>query len=425
MCLDTSPYATVCCGRRAGKSEGIARWALAMEGAKERAPVLLFAPTRATVKRIFWKPLCDIIRALDLPLAPRESTLTFRRGGYDRIYLTGCDNQTEIGKMRGGPGGWGAVAGDEAQLFPGYLEQLVDESLVPALMDSDGLLRLSGSPGPVPIGYFHSVIQSPEWSHHAWTPWENPHVNAQKLLDRELKRRGITSDHPSIQREFFGRWAHDAAALVFSWSEANHYEALPLLTDFVLGVDLGFDDADAIAVLGWSKHAPELYLVAEHVLAKQTITQLTDKLRHMVELYRPLATVIDTGGLGKKIAEEIQRRTGIPLQAADKVRKLEHIELLNDALRTSRVRAKRGSRFAQDALRVEWDRSNPEAPKISDRLHSDICDAVLYAYVRALHWLHEPAPAPLDQADEQEQIDEEYELEAARERGEMDEPVGW
>ena len=53
--------------------------------------------------------------------------------------------------------------------------------------------------------------------------------------------------------------------------------------------------------------------------------------------------------------------------------------------------ARSDSRFAADALLVEWDRTNPEKPRIGDRFHSDICDAVLYAYRRALHWLHEPA----------------------------------
>ena len=42
---------------------------------------------------------------------------------------------------------------------------------------------------------------------------------------------------------------------------------------------------------------------------------------------------------------------------------------------------------------VEWDRTNPEKPVISSRFHSDIADAVLYAFRRCLHWLHVPEPA--------------------------------
>jgi hypothetical protein len=42
----------------------------------------------------------------------------------------------------------------------------------------------------------------------------------------------------------------------------------------------------------------------------------------------------------------------------------------------------------------EWDRSNPEKPEISDKYHSDVCDAVLYAFRESLHWLHVPPAAP-------------------------------
>jgi hypothetical protein len=42
---------------------------------------------------------------------------------------------------------------------------------------------------------------------------------------------------------------------------------------------------------------------------------------------------------------------------------------------------------------VEWDKSNPEKPKISERFHSDVLDAALYAYMRCLEWLYEP-PKP-------------------------------
>ena len=42
---------------------------------------------------------------------------------------------------------------------------------------------------------------------------------------------------------------------------------------------------------------------------------------------------------------------------------------------------------------VQWDKDskirNPERPKISDTYHSDICDAVLYAWRECRHYLSE------------------------------------
>ena len=65
---------------------------------------------------------------------------------------------------------------------------------------------------------------------------------------------------------------------------------------------------------------------------------------------------------------------------------------------------------------VEWDRRNPEKPKISDRFHSDICDAVLYAYRRCLQWLHVAAPAPAPRINSPEWI----QLERARQESEFE-----
>jgi hypothetical protein len=61
-------------------------------------------------------------------------------------------------------------------------------------------------------------------------------------------------------------------------------------------------------------------------------------------------------------------------------------------MRTKRFSAKRDSSFAEDAARVKWDyeKSTPDRMVVSDHFHSDITDAVLYAFREALHWLSEP-----------------------------------
>lgn len=430
LCEEKATFAAVCCSRRAGKTEGIARTLLKES---KNGPCLYFTTTRKEAKRIIWPILKQVVLKNSLPFEFNEGELIVKYADKPVIYLTGCDNATEIGKMRGS--GWRIAAGDEAQLFPQYIKPLVEETLTAALIDYDGRVLLSGTPGPVPVGYFFDAMQpkSP-WAKHSWTVWDNPFLSEEKKrkkLDESLKLRGITAEHPSIQREFYGRWVYDSTALVFAWDAARNslIGMLPPLTDYVIGVDLGFDDADAIAVLGWQKNLPGLYLVEEFVLAKQSITGLAGKLRELHEKYSPLRIVVDTGGLGKKIADEIQRRTGIPLEAADKARKLEHIELLNDALRTGNFFARADSRMAQDALLVEWDRTNPEKPKISERFHSDILDAVLYGFMRALHWLHEPAvdaPAPGSDAAiraEEERMEEEAES-AFRARQEVTQEYG-
>ena len=418
----TARYQTACCTRRSGKTVGELTKLLDVARAKPGAVCLYITLSRINAKRLAWEILKSLNAEWKLGGEPSEGELCLTMPNGARIYLTGCADMGEVEKFRGLP--LAIVVIDESQSFPTLLlKRLIDEVLTPALMDYNGSLVLVGTPGPVPVGYFHDCVTSPEWQHFAWSVFDNPHIERKSgrtpraMLEDELKRRGVSEDDPVIQREWFGRWVLDPDALVFRWdANRNGRAARRKHEHHVIGVDLGFDDADAIAVLGWSDDGPDVDLVYEWVGAKQTITTLMGQVRDAYERYEPLAVVADTGGLGKKIAEEITARTEIPIEAADKLRKLEHIEMLNDALRTSRFFAPADSRFGQDALLVEWDKTNPEKPKISERFHSDICDAVLYAYMRALAWLHvePPRAKPLPNTVEW------FEAEAQRQQAEED-----
>jgi hypothetical protein len=235
--------------------------------------------------------------------------------------------------------------------------------------------------------------------------FDNPYIeqksgkSPKEILEQDLKRKGVTLHDSSIRREVFAEWVVDSSSLVFHYDNAkNDYTESSVgyekPTEFVIGVDLGFDDADAIAVLGWSAGSPNIYLVEEVVTRGNTVTDLALQLETVIAKYNPMRIVMDTGGLGKKLAEELRKRYALPIEAAEKSRKFEYIELLNDALRTSRFKASAHSRFAQDCMLVEWDRSNPNRLAIRDSFHSDIADAVLYAYREALHWLF-VAPTPI------------------------------
>jgi hypothetical protein len=416
----TSPesFVTALCSRRAGKSVGVAAWLAEGPLLNPKAPSLYLTLTRGSAKRIIWSTLLDLNDKHRLGYEANESDLILKRNGRPAIYLAGVDNKREIEKARGT--GWGRVAIDEAQSLPEYVKELVEDVLMPSLMDHGGQIRAIGTPSPVPAGYFHSICQSPEWGHFAWTVWDNPHIPEERkraMLARVLAARGVTVDDPGIAREWFGKWILDLSALVFKFDAArNTYTDLPSLNPawgHVIGVDLGYDDADAIAVLADNPGSPAVYLREEWVGTKQTITDLTKRLEVLVAKYQPRCIVMDTGGLGKKVAEEIMARTTLPIQAAEKVRKFEFIELLNDSMRSGRFFALPGSRFGHDATQVEWDREKSVGDKlvISDRFHSDIGDAVLYAFRESLAWTHQapnPPPPLLASAERHAQMEAEY-----------------
>jgi hypothetical protein len=398
MIQDPSKFKTGVCSRRSGKTVACAA-DLVDTAIKHPATISLYITlSRLNAKRIIWGELLEINRVYGLGAHANETELCLTFPNRSKIYLSGAKDKQEVEKFRGLAIKKAYI--DESQAFRSYLQTLIDEVLAKALFDHDGTLVLLGTPGPVPTGYFYEASQSPTWSHHGWAMADNPFLEAksgktaQQLIEADCKRMGVTLDDPRIQRECFGRWTTDLNSLVFRWSDANHYAQLPEARrwSYVLGVDVGYSDADAIAVLGWCDKGPEAYLIEEVVKTKQGVTDLAVQIEALYKKYDPVAVVMDTGGLGKKIAEEITKRYGLPIKAAEKARKYEYIELTNDALRTQRLFAKKESQFAQDCFLLEWDRDKTSGDRlvVSDAFHSDICDALLYAFREAQHWLFEP-----------------------------------
>jgi hypothetical protein len=434
---DPHPFKTAVCSRRAGKTVGCAAH-LSWAALNRPGIVCLYITlSRSNAKKLIWPELKSINERFKLGGTPNESDLSITFRNKSVIYCSGAKHEGEIEKFRGLPLYLCYI--DECQSFRPYIRNLVESVISKALFDYAGTLVLTGTPGPVPAGYFYDCATSSHWSHHAWTLFDNPWIEKksgltpQQLVERDMQRMGVTIEDPVIQRECFGRWVVDLNALVFRYEEArNHYDQLPASASkwhSVIGVDLGYDDSDAIAVISWNDKHPGSYLTFEKQKAKQGITELCEQLAPLIQEHDPNAIVMDTGGLGKKIAEEIRRRFGIPVKAAEKQRKFEHIEILNDALRTGKFMAKRDSIFAFDSKLVEWDRDperGPEAtPKIKESFHSDMCDAVLYAFRESLHWLHEPAPPTIvrntpEWFKEQERLLEEQALEALH--GKQDDP---
>lgn len=395
---DSSKLKTSVTGRRAGKTYACAAYLLHTALAVPKSTSLYITLTRSNAKRIIWPTLMELNHVYGLQAQINETDLSITFGNGSRIFLSGASDSAEVEKFRGL--GLALCIIDETQSFKDYIEQLIEEVISKALYDFDGTLALIGTPSPVPTGYFYRCATSDRFSHHKWNMFDNPHIRLksgktpQQLLDQDLARKGVTLADPSIRREVFAEWATDTSSLVFKYDRGlNDYREAPALTDFVVGVDIGFDDADAISVLGWSSLEPKIYLVEESIKAGQTVTDLAEEIGRFLNKYNPLRIVMDTGGLGKKLAEELRRRYALPIIAAEKVRKFEFIELLNDALRTGMFKASSNSQFAHDCMLVEWDRSNPQKLAVKDTFHSDITDSVLYAYREALHWLYQ-APQP-------------------------------
>lgn len=425
--LDESKFIDAQCSRRAGKSSGLAIRFFKTMNRYPGATCRYLALTGDSARDIMWPVLEELDEKykIGLKFIPSRLTVVSPNGGKLRLY--GADMKNFIRRLRGNKAP--AIAVDESQEFGSHLEYLVDDVLTPMLIDfPDSWLALTGTPGPVPNGYFFDITKSKKhgFSHHEWTLLENPYLpNPQQFIDDLVQRKQWESNHPTLLREWRNQWVVDLESLWIKYkTDINEFVGLPPHVkkwNYILGVDIGWRDADAFAVLAWSEHSPATYLVEEIVTNKQDITGLRLTIEGLQKRFGFHKIVMDTGGLGKKIAEELKSRFGLPIDAADKARKQENAEILNDSLRTGLFKAKSTGRFAQDTylIQVDWDKSTPDRIVIKKNPHSDIIDAVLYAFKEspAYHY-KEPVikdvPGSVQDLKRQEELHEQSAIDAVK-----------
>lgn len=374
------------CSRRAGKTSGLAmRFFKTMEMHPKTQCVYL-ALTLDSAKEIMWPVLMELNEKHQLGCVFHESKLTMTHPNGATLKLYGADMKNFIKRLKGRK--YPGVAIDEAQDFGDHLQTLVEDVLEPATFDYKGWLAVTGTPGPVPQGYFFEITHNHKYgfSHHEWTMNQNPFIpDAEVQIQEICTKRLWLPDNPTLLREYRNKWVLDVHSLWIRYDEKlSDFTTLPDTKNwvYVLGIDIGFKDADACAVIAWHPKSRVVYLVEENVKPKQGLTELVEQIKALQDKYPISKMVIDEGGLGKKLAEEMRRRHHIPVQPADKTRKQENVEFLNDALRLGEFKARKDSRFAKDSylVQIDWEKSTPSKIVIKKKPHSDIIDAVLYSF---------------------------------------------
>lgn len=392
---DKSQFIGALCTRRAGKTNALAKKFINTMKLHPNSLSRYIALTRDSAKDIMWPVLEEMDEREGLQANFNESTLTMTLTNGAKLRLMGADMKNFIRRLKGVKSP--AVAVDEAQEFGSHLEILIDEVLTPTISDyENSWLALTGTPGPIPRGFFYDLTNSGigEYSLHKWSLFNNPYLpNAQAFVDQLKKRKKWDDRNPTYLREYKGLWVLDLESLLIQYKEEAHYDQLPPAHwNYIMGIDIGFNDADALAVLAYSDTQSATFLVEESIQPKQGITELVNQIQVLSKRYPITKMVIDEGGLGKKIAEEIRRRYQIPVLPADKARKIENVALLNDAIRMGTFKAKKTSRFAQDSyqLQIDHDKTTPDRIVVKKGFHSDIIDAALYAFKESPAYTYEP-----------------------------------
>lgn len=466
---DDNKLVAAVCGRRAGKTEAMALKALRTASTVPDCLVLYITLSRPSAKRILWPLLLKWDRRLDLGGKFNHAELTMTLRNRSRIMLGGANDEAEIERYRGiaTP----LVILDEAQAFRSFLPVLVNEILGPATLDYGGQICLIGTPNASCTGYYYEATnglirdedtgESLFVTHH-WTSSSNPFLDpefragkhddedlalqrAEEAVEEMRKRMGWAVNEPRYRREWLGEWVKEEEGLVFQLKPFNIIEELPEGDwKYVLGVDIGYVDATAFVVLAYDETKALAVVAGSHQRTGMIPSAICAEVDKLSTQYDFEEIVIDPGGGGKLVIEEMKSRWGIPAQVAKKRGKHAYIDLLNGDLRSNSLQVVRNTNedLIHDCGLLQWDYSrakrgkrpngapflDSEKARIDDRTPDHLTDAFLYAYRACKQFLNEARlEAPEPGSPEWIRVQEDEMLEAARKKalGESEEQPFW
>lgn len=280
-----------------------------------------------------------------------------------------------------------------------------------------------------------------EWSLHRWTLKDNTTIFRAPRTGREFTlwdealalkaQRGWADDHPTWRREYEGHWVANLLKQVWRYRPHIHdYDPLadtlwgipeikgpdgkPIPWKSCIGVDPGTRDGTGMVVWAWHPHTQHMYEVySERRSVKgprdrnrkltERETSEVDRLsvsvlarwyKELEEKFGPFeGSVSDPAGLATMVMDSLAEE-GVYLEVAEKIEKLDHIELFNNDLDAGFVHVRRGSDLSEDLLNGRWDAKKLDKGKLveDDAVPNDVSDAGLYGWRWCNHRRATPVP---------------------------------
>jgi len=374
------------CTRRAGKSYGAGLKLFKAAYETPNCSVLYVAKTRQSAKNIMCKDiLSKINRDLGLGATFNKSELTFTLPNGSVIYLLGIDNsEEEAEKLLGQK--FKCVVIDEAAVIQRDLYKVIYSVLKPAVADYNGQIIMISTTSDLLNSFYYKVTAEgyPGWTVMKWSAADNPYMKT--VWAKEIKELRANNprihETPHYRRMYLNEWVIDTESIIYRYDPSNIVDSIPNdITDYILGVDLGWDDPTAFVVCGYNDN--RLYVIETYKKSKMLLTKVADKIKELESKYGKFNKII-IDGAAKQSVEEMRARYGIDFTSAEKLGKKDHIEMMNTELAVNRVMLLEDG---TEALRAEWDglvwderaklkgkyKEHPACP-------NHLADATLYAY---------------------------------------------
>lgn len=415
--LDPAKLKALFCTRRSAKSYTAGIYLVYEALMNPGCNCLFIGLTRSSARAIIWK---DILRVIDLQFGLKadfnQTDLTMTLPNSSVISVTGVDaDQDEMNKLLGRK--YRLVCIDEASMYTVDVHNLVYGVLGPAMTDPNaggqrGTICVMGTASNFPRGLFYDITTGKEsgWKMFEWTAHDNPYVAKQwqEALDEIARDRPLYMETPQFKQWYLNRWVIDEEKLVYRFNTAKNLISAKLWTalvhkmppqgwSYVLGVDTGWEDANAFVLTAYHANDPKLYVVKVHRQRKMTFDQVADRIQVFMRdpVMAPHKVFID--GANKQGVESMRARSAIPFEYADKQDKATFIELCNADLVQAKilvVDTPENRPLWDEMTSLVWvtDGDKIKFPKKEHpNLSNHLCDGFLYAWRNGFHYHSSPA----------------------------------
>ncbi len=454
IATSTASLNAVLCSRQWGKTSTarlIARLGMGIPEHRTIYATLI----RRNCKKLFWRPLLKELeqdgwgvheRDAHGRKASSDTDLILEAPNGSWLQAVSCSTLGDIETIRGDQADDFIV--DEGQEpNDDVLKALIYQVALAMLLRRNGRLWVKGTVPELEPTVFTKCVDDPGWRTFGHSPvkgtkersiFDNPSIDP-NVVEAKCKEAGLGPGHPVYEREIMGRRVKDPSKLAYEYlAGRNDYD--PTAVSFrgddwhhAGGLDIGFQDRDAISVGSWKDVDAERLLRVRWQWQHNHLD--VDDLASVMTLVKRIFPGIrwcgDHGGHGAtKVLATVAARMRIPILAKPPD-VMVSVGFVNDDYRTGRLLLPTIDLITPLLLaelgRMDWDERvkervrqlltpDPEEPasiaadsgKVGKILnlrtgkveinkkgfHSDLTEANRYMHHAARHYRAEPPPAP-------------------------------
>jgi phage terminase large subunit len=353
-----------------------------------------------------WKIAKRLLNKYNVNVNVNKTNLTIEFDNGSLLYFGSCNHKEDADSFLGTA--YHLVIIDEAGSFePETLDYLIDEVIDPALAEVYGSIIMLGTPREYDGGKFYDATSKTNqsfWQTYSWKTSENIHIAdawASKIKQLVDEHPGVDIwSIPKIRREYLGQWAREESAYVYTIDSDSLIEKfIPNNPTYIMGLDIGYRDASAFVISAWNKYSNTYYIVESFKKSGMLYDDIANKIKYYRNKYKINIILVDSAGGSKIIQESLDRyfnESTMPIQAADKTEKHNHIEMFNTYMKLKRVKIveKDNIELIKEMKELPLRRSKSGKLEEHPGYDNHLCDSLIYSWKYAYAYLELPKIIP-------------------------------